>query len=152
MMSHFALVVAVAFSAAVAALISYDGGKSIDIRSAVSIVLLVAVASPIAAFVGELSDKGLPSFAIPDGEEMTPEYEEVALDAFCEGIGELLAERYSLDKSCFAVKAENFDFTKMRAEKIYVTLYGRAVLCDPDAIERLVNEYGLGECYAECGI
>ena len=151
MTSHFSLVFAVAFVAATASFISYDGAKSRNMRAAVSIVLLLAVAHPIAEIASELASNGLPTFSDWEG-DVEAEYEDVALDAFAEAIRELLSDRYSLDKDNFGIKIEGFDFKKMKADRIYVTLYGRATLCDPLAVERFINDYDLGECYAKVGI
>lgn len=151
MTSHFALVFAVAFAAAAASFVSYDGGKNRSVRVAVSIVLLLAVAHPVVEIAFKLLNDEPPVFSEWGGEVET-EYEDVALDAFTEGIKQLLSEQYSLGKDNFGIKIEGFDFKKMKAERIYVTLYGRAALCDPLAVERLINGYGLGECYAKIGI
>ncbi len=151
MNEHFALVFAVAFAAAVASFVSYDGGKSTAARGAISIVLLLSVSQPIMAFAKELSELRAPSFS-DFGTEMEGEYEEIAREAFSEGIVKLIAEEFSLSEKNISVKIEGFDFESMAAEKIFVTLYGAAALRDPDAVEKFVNNYELGECYAEIGI
>lgn len=151
MSGHFALVFAVAFAAAVASFVSYDGGKSVTMRGAISIVLLLSVSQPIMAFAKELSELRAPTFSGFDGEEVG-EYEEVAKDAFSEGVCKLIAEEYSLSEKNISVKAEGFDVKSMTAEKIYVTLYGKAAFLDPRAVEKFINNYGFGVCYAEIGI
>ena len=151
MSQYFAAVFAVGFVAAAAVFVSYDGGRGLGARGAIAVVLLLAIAEPIAAFVSEL-----PSISPPDFSEWQGagdyEYETTAREAFCEGVRELLCDKYSFEKECFSVKAEGFDFSKMRAEKIIVTLYGRAVLVDPLSLEKFINEYELGVCYAKIGI
>ena len=151
MIEHFALVFAVAFAAAVASFVSYDGGKGLGARGAIAIILLLAVSRPIIAFATDICENREPTFSGFDA-ELDYEYEEVAMDAFKNGIIELLAEEYSLERENFSVKTEGFDFSTLTAEKIYVTLYGRAAFCDPLAVERLIENYGLGECYAQVGI
>lgn len=151
MNGHFALVFAVAFAAAVASFVSYDGGKSTAARGAISIVLLLSVSQPIMAFAEELSELRAPTFS--DFEtEVDGEYEETAREAFSEGVARLIAEEFSLSEKNISVKAEGFDFKSMTAEKIFVTLYGAAALRDSAAIEKFVNNCGFGECYAEIGI
>ena len=76
----------------------------------------------------------------------------MAEEAFKDGISEILSQKYSLPKEDFAVKLEKFDFATMRAERISITLRSGAVVCDPLAVERYINSYGIGECHAEIGI
>ena len=117
---------------------------------AISVILLLATVAPVAAFISQLSVK-LPDLpTLPDTE--VGEYAEVAREAFCDGIAELLAEKYSLSVDAFAVKCDGFDFTSMRAESLTVTLRGAAVRCDPLAVEKFINSYGIGVCHAEIGI
>ena len=151
MTEHFALVFAVAFAASVASLVSYDGGKGVAARGAISIVLLLAVSQPVIAFASELSELRAPTFSGFDTEEVG-EYERVAEEAFAQGVAKLIAEEFSLSEKNISVKTEGFDVSNMSAEKIFVTLYGRAALCDPGAIEKFINNYGFGVCYAEIGI
>ncbi len=151
MSEQFALVFAVAFAAAVASFLSYDGGKSVVLRAGISIVLLVAVAQPVMAFAEELSELRAPTFSDFDAEQVG-EYEEVAKDAFAEGVCRLIAEEYSLSEKNLSVKIEGFEIKSMTAKKIYVTLYGKAAFIDPRAVEKFINNYEIGECYAEIGI
>lgn len=151
MSQHFALVFAVAFAAAAASFVSYDGGKSPAVRGAIAIVLLLAVSQPIAAFAAELGELRAPTFSGFDAEG-EGEYEETSREAFSEGVVKLIAEEFSVSEKNISVKIEGFDFESMTAEKIFVTLYGAAALRDPEAIEKFITDCGLGECYAEIGI
>ena len=151
MNEYFSLVFSVGFVAALAGFVSYDGGKSTALRSAIGVILLLAIISPVSRLVTEMSGGSLPELSPPDG-ELSEEYAETAREALEEGLAELLAEEYSIDKESFSVKLEGFDFSTMKASKIIVTLYGRAAFCDPLAIESFVNGSGIGECYAKIGI
>ena len=150
MSAYIGLIISVGIVAAIGGGLLYDGEREGASRTAISVILLLATIAPVAAFVSQLSLKAptLPdSPAAEDGE-----YTEVARDAFCDGIRTLLSENYSLSEDCFAVKCEGFDFTSMRAERLTVTLRGAAVRCDPLAVEKFINSYEIGDCYAEIGI
>ncbi len=151
MNQYFSLVFAVGFAAAVAGFISYDGGRSMALRSAIGVVILLVVISPVSELMSEASGGSLPELPSWDG-ELSDKYEETAREAVEEGIRELLAKEYSLDKESFAVRLEGFRFSSMKAEMITVTLYGKAAFCDPLAVEDLVEQCGIGECYAKIGI
>ena len=150
MSEYFAVVFAVAFVATLGGSILYDGERATASRTAISVVLLLAVLSPLPALISDLPVLQEP--IIPDGIEGTEEYIRVAEEAFKDGISEMLAQKYSLPEEDFAVKLENFDFATMSAERISVTLRAGAVVCDPLAVERYINSYGIGECHAEIGI
>ena len=151
MTEYFAFVFAVAFSAALGGALLYDAERAYSARMAISVVLLLALLSPLPALLANVPTLSFPSLSdgVTEGEG---EYIRVAESAFKEGIAEMLAEKYSLPKESFAVKLEGFDFANMSAERITVTLRAGAVRCDPLAVEKYINSYGIGECYAEIGI
>ena len=68
--------------------------------------------------------------------------------AFEEGIREYISGEYKVDKDLITVMADGFDFECMRAERIYVTLVGRAAMLDYKMIESVVEkEFNKeGEC------
>ena len=82
----------------------------------------------------------------------TGEYIEVARVAFEDGIAGLVCERFSLSAGEVKVESTGFSFADMRAEKIKITLSGRAILADRGAIRRLVEGYELGECEVRIGV
>ena len=150
MSAYFGLILSVGIVAAVGGALLYDGERATVSRTAISVILLLATVTPVAAFVSQLSLK-LPELPeLPETSE--GEYREVAEDAFCEGVAALLSDKYSLPVDCFAVKCRDFDFTAMRAAALTVTLRGSAVRCDPIAVEKFINSYGIGDCYVEIGI
>ncbi len=120
-------------------------------RLALSVVLLFAVLSPLTSLVHTLPE--LPSLSVPPAEEGdTPLYEARAEAAFCEGIRAAVCEKFLLDASALSVRAEGFDITAMRAERIRILLSGNAILADSFAIAAFVQEQGLGECEVEIEI
>ena len=151
MSEYLSLVISVALAASVGGALIYNSERTLASRTAISVVLLFAVLSPIPSLLDALPTLSLPE--IPSGDTVADgEYARVAEDAFADGIGELLAEKYSLPEECFAVKLTGFDVNLMRAEKITVTLRDGAVRCDPLAVARYLNSFGVGECYAEIGL
>lgn len=68
--------------------------------------------------------------------------------AFEEGIREYLAQEYRVDKELITVMADGFELESMRAERIYVTLTGKAATLDYKRIESdLEKEFTKGgEC------
>lgn len=150
MNAYFTLVLSVGIAAAVGGALLYDGERSSVSRAAISVILLLAVTAPISGIISEisLSPPRLPEIS----DECEGEYAEVAEDAFCRGIAALLADKYSLSDADFGVKCRGFDFTAMRAESLTVTLRGAALRCDPQAVEKFINSYGIGVCHAEIGI
>ena len=150
MSTYITLILSVGIVAAVGGALLYDGEHAVVSRTAISVILLLATVAPVAAFISQVT-VSLPD--LPDLPDTTEgEYVEVAREAFCGGVAELLSEKYSLSKDCFAVKCEGFDFTSMRAERLTVTLRGAAVRCDPLAVEKFINSYEIGDCHAEIGI
>ena len=143
MNTYIGLVLSVGACAALGGALLYDSERDAVSRTAISLILLLATVSPIVAFISQLS------FTLPELPELPEvqegEYAEVAREAFCDGVAELLSEKYSLP-------SESFDFTAMRAERITVTLRGSAVRCDPLLVEKFINSYGIGDCHAEIGI
>ena len=126
MNAYFTLLFSLGIIAAVGGALLYDGEHSRVSRGAISVILLLAVTSPLVELISELS---LSPPRLPEiSEELSGEYAEVAEEAFCRGIAALLAEEYS------------------------VTLRGPALLCDPREVEKFINSYGIGVCYAEIGI
>ena len=68
--------------------------------------------------------------------------------AFEEGIREYISGEYKVDKDLITVMADGFDLECMRAERIYVTLVGRAAMLDYKMIESVVEKEFTkeGEC------
>ena len=140
----------ISFVVGVASLISYREKKDKATRFALGILLIYVTLSPLPALFEELDEAPSFDISVPDGYDES--YKTVARDAFEEGIGKAIADRFSLLRENVTVIAEGFDFANMRAEKIRVILSGRAALADYSSIERYVNEFDIGECEAEIEI
>ena len=74
--------------------------------------------------------------------------EDVIKVAFEDGIREYISVEYGVDESLVIVLADGFDMSKMRAERIYVTLMGKAALLDYKRIEEMIEREftNNGEC------
>lgn len=127
------------------------GGKSDISKLAFSVLMLYVVVAPLADTVKNTDFKSL--FEVGYNEEIiTDGYEVVAEDAFVRGIESAVAEKFSLSKDNIRVRVVGFDFENMRAEKIRVTLSGRAALADYKAIEKYLDGLNIGECRCEIEI
>lgn len=89
----------------------------------------------------------LGSLTLPDAPDTEGgEYLEIAEAAFSDGIARAVSEKFSLPRDSISVESVRFDFKKMRAEKIKITLFGIAALADGRAIREFIEGEGLGEC------
>ena len=114
-------------------------------KAALAVILMFAVASPLPPLLSQ--ESVLPQF--PDfgtGEVGTGEYEEVAKEAFEEGIRKQIADEFAVGEEKINVRCINFSFKEMKAEKISVLLSLSAAGVDPQRVEKYVNGLGLGEC------
>lgn len=132
---------------ALASYFSYGTAENRTAKTAMAVIMLYTVASPIVSLVSELSEISFDlSFDSEDFESGGTEFAETAEEAFCDGICAAIAERYGLDRSDVRARALGFEPEKMRADKITVTLFGSAALADHRAIAQYITESGLGEC------
>ena len=109
-------------------------------------LFICAILLPI---VDIIKDNGL----ILDADDYIGEIEEYQSDtavkwAFEDGICEYIASEYRVDRSEVTVTADGFDLSTLRAQRIYVTLSGRAALLDYKEIESEIalKFTGGGEC------
>ena len=61
--------------------------------------------------------------------------DEVIEQSFEDGIATYISEKYATDKDLVSVRADGFDMGSVRAQRIYVTLSGRAAMLDYKKIE-----------------
>ena len=68
--------------------------------------------------------------------------------AFEDGVAEYISDKYRVDRQFVRVNADGFDISTLTAERIYVTLSGRALLLDYKRIEsEVAEEFTVGgEC------
>lgn len=146
MSDYFSYVIALSSLAALAAMISFSGGKDKWHRLAVSAVLVSGAVAPILSVLGEIS-----SVELPDVYEQVPDVESGALGeagerAFSEGIRRLVSEKWGVEEEKIIVSLEGFDLLNMRCEKIKITLLGRLAHIDFRALCEYIESEGLGEC------
>ena len=114
-------------------------------RSALAVILIFAVASPLPSLISANSGiVEIPDFGIHG--EATGEYEEVTKEALEEGLCKQIAEEFSIDPGSIAVRCIDFSFGEMKAGKISVILSISAGTTDPKRVEKYVTGLGLGEC------
>ncbi len=135
----------------VCSMLSYRERRDFSTRFAFGTLIIYVALLPIVKFVsfggGELSFDL--EFDVGDYSE---DYKSVAEEAFCEGVGRLISEKYGLKREAVFVLAEGFDFESMSAEKIRVILSDTAAFADYKGIEKYINEQGLGRCNVEIEI
>lgn len=143
----FTMIVTVSVVIGVLNFVSYPGQNEKVTRAAMAVLLLYAVAVSIFSVASRLSELDFDSsLDFPEVEWSDTEYESTAKEAFSEGIKSLLYEKYGVEKENAEVVIEDFDFEKMHAGKIKITLSGAATLLDYRGIEKYIEECNLGEC------
>ena len=143
-------VVAVSSLVALGGYICYGQKSASAAKTAMSIILLYTVCSPIGALLGGLEDAfDGDDFSIDDYVSLDGAYAETAAQAYAEGVKAYVASEYRLDKNEISVYIFDFDFESMRPKKIRIILSGSASTADFRAIENSVFNAGLGECEVE---
>lgn len=107
-------------------------------RAAVSLILIMAIITPLPSLIGKI--QGDLDFSMGD----SVEGEDIRLASFEEGIAGYIASEFDLLREEVEVEAINFNSNVMKAEKILITLTGRAVFANYKSIEKAVNQLGLG--------
>lgn len=130
-------------------LLSESEGKE---RLLTAILTLWLILSPLASLLSMGEGENILATLKPPESEVGEEYLIAVEEAFCEGIISLVAEEFELDRSDVRVSLSSFDARKMSAEKIRITLSGKAVIADYKAIEKRINELNLGEANVEIEI
>ena len=115
-------------------------------RGAVSVILTVAIITPIPSLVEEI--KREPDFSYVEKNEG----EDICLASFEEGIARYIAAEFNLSRECISVEAVGFDVQTMRAERILITLSGSAAMANYKRIEKTVSELNLGEAVVKIEI
>ena len=112
------------------------------VKLAAGVLLLYATVIPFAHIVPQL-DFSLTPPAFEGGEA---DYELVAEDALKKAILSAVTEEFSIADDALSVELLGFDFEAMRAEKIILTLKGKALFKNYEKIEKFVTAIGCGEC------
>lgn len=111
------------------------------------ILMISAILLPLVDIFGKLNIND-----VTDGLFDDIEYEELTDDtverAFEMGIAQYITDKYGVPPDSVLVMADGFKLESLRAERIYVTLSGKAALLDYKKIEKEIEEsFTLGgEC------
>lgn len=151
-MSEYAIgVFAICVISGVLGLFSYRSGERGE-RLALAIITLYVIASPLVKAAANFDPEGIGDYLEPGDVRVDDGYSQVAMEAFADGLGAAVAEKFSLDRDLVRVNVVGFDFENMCAQSIEVVLSGRAAMADYRAIERYINDMDIGECNVEVGI
>ena len=121
-------------------LLHFSNEKFKDIsQGALGLILILAILLPLPGIYKKIS--GEIQFSSPE----ISEGDDICLSAFEEGIAQYLSDRWGLKREDVEVEAVGFLREEMRAEKILISLHGKAALSDYKRIEKELSELGLGE-------
>lgn len=151
MSEYFSSFVFVAFAIAVFSFILYNE-KERAAHLAFGALLAFAAILPLTEILPDVNIGGIIEEIKGGALSGEHAFETDAKAAFESGICRVVAEKFALDESSVRVLAQNFDFERMRAEKIEVTLYGTAIFADVEKIEKYVSALELGRCEVLIGI
>ena len=108
-------------------------------RAALGLLLTVAVIAPIPGLIADI--KG--DLVFSDVGDL--QGDDIRLAAFSEGIASYIASEFDLSADDVSIEVIEFDPTEMRAEKILITLSGRAAIANYKQIESAVDKLDLGD-------
>ena len=149
MAEYLGAVVVMSATLGIISYVSYPQGSEKTVKFAASVLLLYTAITPLLSFVIRISN-GEISGIVPSPDysdsEMSDEDKEVAESAFKEGISKLLLSKYGIKAENAEIYVIGFDFQKMRADKIKITLSGSGAISDFRGIESYITESGLGDC------
>ena len=129
--------------------VSYPTASEKTVKFAATVLLLYTALTPLVNFVSGLGEGDFKDYLEQfeqSGTQTDADYQEVAEEAFKEGIGKLLFTKYGIKEENADIYIFGFDFERMKAEKIKILLSNKSVFADFRAIEEYVTESGLGEC------
>ncbi len=134
------LLLIIVLAAVLDLLLHFSNEKFKDIsQGALGLILILAILLPLPGIYKKIS--GELQFSSPE----ISEGDDICLSAFEEGIAQYLSDRWGLKREDVEVEAVGFLREEMRAEKILISLHGKAALSDYKRIEKELSELGLGE-------
>lgn len=131
-------IIALAVIFDISELISADRYKGLT-RAGVSLLLVLAILTPLPGVIDEM--RGALDFSDLESSEGA----DIRYDAFVSGLREYISSEFDLSREDVEVEAIGFSEVDMRAEKILVTLSGKAALANYKRIESVIDQMGLGE-------
>lgn len=121
-------------------MISYKENGAV--KFATGVLVLYAALIPLTSLDLNLDIESLLPEVSTDGAE----YETTAKEALEGAIRDAVAKEFSLDAQNVTVELSGFEFEKMRAARVSVTLRGGAIINSYEKIEKFVTALGCGEC------
>ena len=117
------------------------------------ILIISAIMLPLVDIIRDF-DAGDAISDIFEGIEFEDKTDSSIEIAFEEGIAEYVAATHGLEVGCVDVRVDGFDMESLRAERIYVTLSGKAALIDYKRLEAELRESFTsgGECEVSLNI
>ena len=126
---------------------SYPCGTEKTVKTAAALLLVYTATAPVLSLVGSIRDIGNNFDDFFEIELDTEgDYLQVSEGAFCQGILQLVSEKFNIPQEDIKVAVFGFDFEKMRAEKIKITLRKEAFFADWRGVQTYISELGLGDC------
>ena len=151
MKAYLLSVFAICLVASLLGFLSHGRFRSIE-KITIGVIMLYVILSPLPSAIRSFDPNDFFSFELPGDVEYEGDAYAVAEEAFGRGVALAVAEEFSLDVSDIRVKTDGFDFEKMYAERIKVTLSGKAAGADHRAIESFLNKQEFGRCEVEIEI
>ncbi len=146
-MAEYALsLVCVLLLSGLSGLLAYKSDSKY-VNLAISVIVIYVSVIPVLELRGAELDFG--DFVPADTPELGGEYSERAEDSFALGIKRLINDKWNIPEDNVEVRLTGFDFSKMRAEHIWIGLLGNGASVDTEALEKYIEEKGLGACEAE---
>ena len=150
---YFVMIVVASSALGLLSFLSYPSVSDRLVKAAASLLLLYTVLIPLANMLEELySSLGSFDFDFSLEEVEKGEYEEVAEEAFKNGIRKLLFTKYEIEEGEADVIVYGFDFESMKAERIRILLSGDAIYSDARGMQEYLNGLDLGKCEVEIRI
>lgn len=131
-------IIALAIIFDISEMISADRYRTLT-RAGVSLLLVMAIVTPLPGLINEIKG-GLDFSDLENSADGDIRYE-----AFVSGLQEYISSEFDLSREDVAVEAIGFSEVDMRAEKILITLSGKAALANYKRIESSIDQLGLGE-------
>ncbi len=124
----------------------YSGSKNSASDFALGTILLAALAVPFVSFISSISKFDFSTDGFSSGDYSSSIASDSVEEAFCKGIKFAVSEKFSLNSEQIEVECDMADYKALKAEKIRITLSGKAAYADFHAIEEYIEEQKLGEC------
>ena len=144
-------VVFVAFLISAVSFVSYRENEPAQ-RFALGVLICFSTLLPLVKILPSVNFDKIISEIHKLGDSGDGAYADNAKSALEKGICDAVCEKFSLDTGEVAVLAEGFDFEKMSAEKIRITLFGGAIFANVEKIEKYVLGLGAWGCEVSIGL